>query len=87
MNKVDFAKSVRIRSFSGLHFPAFGLNTVIYYVSLRISECGKMQTIKTPTTDTLCSGGSKLLTHFMPLDSSIPLKSEIQKFSNVFPVA
>ena len=35
-------KSVRIRSYSGLHFPAFGLNTERDGVSLRIqSECGK----------------------------------------------
>ena len=38
---------------SGLHFPAFGLNTEIYSVSLRIhSECGKMQPRVTPITDT-----------------------------------
>ena len=37
-------KSVRIRSYSGLHFLAFGLNTERYSVSLRIqSECGKMR--------------------------------------------
>ena len=40
-------KSVQIRSFSGLYFPAFGLNTVIYSVNFRIqSECGKMRTRK-----------------------------------------
>ena len=44
-------KSVRIRSYSGPHFPAFGLNTE--YVSLHIqSECGKMRTGITPNTDT-----------------------------------
>ena len=42
-------KSVRIRSYSGLHFPSFGLNTE----TLRIeSECGKMQTRITLNTDT-----------------------------------
>ena len=41
---------VNFRSFSGPYFPAFGLNTEI---SLRImSECGKIQTGKTPNTDT-----------------------------------
>ena len=47
-------KSVRIRSFSGSHYyPAFGLNTERYGVSLRIqSECGKMRTRITPNTDT-----------------------------------
>ena len=45
-------KNVRIRSFSGPHFPAFGLNTERYSVSLRIqSECGKMQTRISPNTD------------------------------------
>ena len=35
------------------YFPAFGLNTERYSVSLRIqSECGKIQTSKTPNTGT-----------------------------------
>ena len=46
-------KSVRIRSYSGPHFPAFGLNTDGYGVSFRIqSECGKMWTRITPNTNT-----------------------------------
>ena len=46
-------KSVRNRSFSGLYFPAFGLNTERYRVSLRIqSKCGKIRTRKIPETDT-----------------------------------
>ena len=46
-------KSVLIRSFSGAHFPAFGLNTDKYFVSLCIQyDCGKIQTRKTPSTDT-----------------------------------
>ena len=50
---VHCVKSVGIRSYSGLHFPAFGLNTERYGVSLRIqSECGRMWTITTPNTDT-----------------------------------
>ena len=49
-------KSVRTRSYSGLHFPAFGLNAERYSVSLRIQfECGKMQTRITPNTDFLRS--------------------------------
>ena len=41
----NFVKSVRIRSFSYPHFPAFGLNMDRYFVSLRfLYECGKMQT-------------------------------------------
>ena len=39
-----YVKSVSIRSYSGPHFPAFGLNIQ--------SECGKMQTRITPNTDT-----------------------------------
>ena len=47
-------KSVCNRSFSGSLFPALGLNTERYSVSLRIqSECGKIRTRKTPNTDTL----------------------------------
>ena len=46
-------ESVRIRSYSGPHFPAFGLNTERYGVSLRIqSECGKIRTRITPNMDT-----------------------------------
>ena len=37
--------------FSGPYFPAFGLNFERYVVSLGIhSECGKVQTRKTPNT-------------------------------------
>ena len=54
--KLNCVKSVRIRSFSGPHFPAFGLNTErygVYGVSLRIqSKFGKMRTRKTPKTGT-----------------------------------
>ena len=46
-------KSVRIRSYSGLYFPTFGLNTERYSVSLHIqSKCGKMRTRITLNTDT-----------------------------------
>ena len=46
-------KSVRFRSFSGQYFPAFGLNTERYFISLCIqSGCGKIQTRKIPNTDT-----------------------------------
>ena len=46
-------KSVRIWGYSGPHFPAFGLNTERYSVSLRVqSECGKIRTRITPNTDT-----------------------------------
>ena len=46
------AKSVRIQSYSGSHFPAFGLNTERYAVSLCIqSECGKVRTRITQNMD------------------------------------
>ena len=45
-------KSVRVRSFSGPYFPAFGQNTEKYGVSVRIeSEDGKIRFRKTPNTD------------------------------------
>ena len=48
-----YLKSVRVRSDSGPHFPAFGLNTKRYFVSLRTqSKCGKMRTRITPNTHT-----------------------------------
>ena len=50
-------KSVRIWIFSSLYFPAFGLNTETYSANLHVqSECGKLQTRKTPNTNTFqCS--------------------------------
>ena len=48
-----WVKSVHIRSYSGPHFLAFGLNTERYSVSLCIqSKCEKVQTRITPNTDT-----------------------------------
>ena len=50
---ITLVKSDRTRRYSGLHFPAFGLNTERYSVSLRIhSKCRKMRTRITPNTDT-----------------------------------
>ena len=47
------AKNIRIPSFSGQYFPAFGLNAEICSVNLRIpSKYGKIRTIKTRNTDT-----------------------------------
>ena len=46
-------KAVRIRSYSGLHFPAFTLNAERCGVSLIIeSKCAKMWTRITPNRDT-----------------------------------
>ena len=52
-NHFHCVKSVRIRSYSGLHFPAFEVSTERYGVSFRIqSDCGKMRTRIIPNTDT-----------------------------------
>ena len=46
-------KGFRVRSYSGPYFPAFGLNTERYGVSLRTqSECGKMRTRIASNMDT-----------------------------------
>ena len=53
LGKIHCVKSVRIRSYSGPHFPAFGLNTVRYCLSPHIlCECGRIWTGITPNTDT-----------------------------------
>ena len=45
-------KFVLLWLYSGPYFPAFGLNTERYKVSLLIqSECGKIRTRITPNTD------------------------------------
>ena len=46
-----YVKYFRIRNYSGLDFPAFGLNTEKHEVSLYIqSKCGKMRNRKTLNT-------------------------------------
>ena len=53
ITQIHWVKSVRIRSFSDPHFPAFGLNTERYGVSICIqSKRGKIRTRKTPNTNT-----------------------------------
>ena len=50
---IHCVKSVHNRSYSGPHFPALGLNTERYSLSLHIqSECGKMRTRITLNMDT-----------------------------------
>ena len=52
-SKYSLREKCPFPSYSGPHFPAFGLNMERYSVSLRIqSECGKMRTRITPNTDT-----------------------------------
>ena len=49
---VLYVKRVRIWSFSGPYFPAFGPSKERHSVSLHIkSECGKKSIRKTPNTD------------------------------------
>ena len=50
---VHYVKSLSIRSFSGPHFPAFGLNTERYSLCFRIQpEYEKVRTTKTLNKDT-----------------------------------
>ena len=59
---------IRIRSFSGPHFPALRLTTERYSVSLRIqSECGKIRTRKTTNMDTFHVVWNTCLATFLPL--------------------
>ena len=65
--------SLRIQGYSGLYFPAFGLNTERYGVSLRIqSEYGKARTRITPNTDTfhaVISDARHVLKKFQPFNA------------------
>ena len=63
---IHCVKSVRIQSYSGPYFPAFGLN------SLRIqSECGKIRTRITPNKDTFCT----VTLYSKPADSHLYLEA------------
>ena len=53
INQSHYVKSVSIWSYSGPHFPAFGLNRERYSVALHIqSKCGKIWTRITPYRET-----------------------------------
>ena len=53
LKSLHCVKRIRIRSYSGQHFPPFGLNTERYEVSFRIQpKCEKTRTRITPNTDT-----------------------------------
>ena len=57
-------KSVRIWSYSGPHFLAFGLNTERYSIYLRIqAEYGKMRIRITPNMDCIFHAATKLDTN------------------------
>ena len=59
------AKSVCIRSYSGPHFPAFGLKTERYEVSLRIqSKCEKIRTRINLNTNTFQTVKAFVLDNF-----------------------
>ena len=76
--------SVHIRSYSGPHFLAFGLNTERYFASLHIqSKCRKMRTRITLNTDTFHA--VKVLTNedkfskFATLSATIHLHNLLSK--------
>ena len=81
-------KSVYIRTFCGPYFPAFGLNTQRYFVSLRSqSECEKMPTRKTPNMDTFHAVlGFHLRISLLKLSSEfLYLSSEITRSQMIGP--
>ena len=72
---IHCVKGVRIRSYSGQYFLAFGLNTDGYFVSFRIqSEFGKIQTRITPNADTfyavIDSDTDKLVTEYFMMNKT-----------------
>ena len=82
-------KSVRIRSYSGSHFPphfpAFGLNTGRYGVSLRIqSECGKIRARNTSAfgrfSGSICLWS--ILSSANPFQTNVPLINPIENIRN-----
>ena len=79
-------KSVRIRSFSGLYFPAFALNTEKYSVCLRIqSDCGKIRIRKTPNMDTFHTVLRTLILFFKKKKKwkSVMLRDILRTHSNI----
>ena len=78
-------KSVRIRSYSGPHFFAFGLNTERYSVSLRIqSECGKMWTRITPNVDAFYAVSDLILSAIKYVNSGPDKLFIYKRISNTF---
>ena len=84
-------RSVHILNFYGRYFPAFGLNTERYSISLRIQcKCGKMQTRKTANTDNVyavkCLNHLRLVHDFFALwkhqeNWSFPMFSGFKKWN------
>ena len=74
LSNIHYVKSICIRSFSGLYFSAFGLNTESYSSSLCISsECGKIWTRKAPETDTFHAVISSFVLAFFHNELSLSL--------------
>ena len=68
--------------FSGSYFPAFGLNTERYEISLCIqSECGKIRTRKSSVFGHISHSGNQELLSFHLLFSIISLKSNSFTFN------
>ena len=58
-------KNVRIQSYSGPHFPAFGMSTGRYSVSLRIqSKFGKMRNRITPNKNIFHAANAAIITFY-----------------------
>ena len=88
--KIHCVKSVRIRSYSGPHFPAFGLNTERHSASVRFqSECGKMRIRITPNRNTFYAviGSNRLRGRYCHIFNTLRflfLKDTFQVLSNWF---
>ena len=75
-------KSFRIRSYSGLYFPALELNTERYGVSLRIqSECRKIRTRITPNTYVLHAVTTFTMVGY---EENFQKKKQKEKSQNIF---
>ena len=64
-------KYVQIRTFSGPYFPAFGLNTKRYFVSLRIQfKCGEIRTRKNSFFGHFSRSASLAVLSYLPKHSA-----------------
>ena len=87
-SKSHCVKSVRIRSYSGPHFPAFGLNKERYSVSLRIqSACLKYRTRITPNMDTFHAVSPVVIWRKASVIISILENSCLHDESNIFNIS
>ena len=78
-------KSVRIRRYSGSHFPAFELNTMRYFAPLRIqSKCGKMLTRITPNTNNFYAVKFRHISRFMRNGKVSSKEDKFRKISENF---